>query len=276
MAMGHVILKEFFVDRQVARFEDYTRRFTDLPFLVTLREREDGTYAGDAFLRSSDLGATDENAEWRTVVLDERSGEPAVPNGTIGDRWGEQGKGSVAIALDWNRPARQQAATPFWYLATDQWRYETFGAEEFTSPAGPGTLGKRHTADCHSQAVRLGWVPASPTFDRNPLDLADEAGAAGREPADHVVSELRAGRLGFACDDPDDPANFPRVLTLWRANLLGSSSKGHEYSSATCSASPTRPSAPPSRRRTRARKRCAGATRRPRASSTSSRRSTSG
>ena len=30
-------------------------------------------------------------------------------------------------------------------------------------------------------------------------------------------------------DDPDDPANFPRCLTLWRANLLGSSSKGHEY-----------------------------------------------
>lgn len=81
-----------------------TRRFTDLPFLVTLREREDGTYAGDAFLRSSDLGATDENAEWRTVVLDERSGEPAVPNGTIGDRWGEQGKGSWNLDLEGIEP----------------------------------------------------------------------------------------------------------------------------------------------------------------------------
>jgi nitrate reductase alpha subunit len=30
-------------------------------------------------------------------------------------------------------------------------------------------------------------------------------------------------------EDPDDPANFPRVLTVWRANLLGSSGKGNEY-----------------------------------------------
>ena len=53
--------------------------------------------------------------------------------------------------------------------------------------------------------------------------------ARASSPAEHVVSELREGRLRFACEDPDDPANFPRVLSLWRANLLGSSSKGHEY-----------------------------------------------
>ena len=104
MAMGHVILKEFFVDRQVDYFEDYARRFTDLPFLVTLREREDGTYVGDALLRASDLGADDENAEWKTVVLDARNGEPAVPNGTIGDRWGEQGKGSWNLDLEGIEP----------------------------------------------------------------------------------------------------------------------------------------------------------------------------
>jgi nitrate reductase alpha subunit len=37
------------------------------------------------------------------------------------------------------------------------------------------------------------------------------------------------GRLGFACTDPDAPQNWPRVLTVWRANLLGSSAKGNEY-----------------------------------------------
>src|SRR5512134_2414013 len=36
MAMGHVVLKEFFVDAKVDYFEDYTRRFTDLPFLLAL------------------------------------------------------------------------------------------------------------------------------------------------------------------------------------------------------------------------------------------------
>ena len=139
------------------------------------------------------------------------------------------GWSTVAFALDWSRPPRQQPATPFWYLASDQWRYETFGADEFTSPAGNGSLGDRHTADCHALAARLGWLPSYPSFDRNPLDLCDEARERGVEPAEHVVSELREGRLRFACEDPDDPANFPRVLSLWRANLLGSSSKGHEY-----------------------------------------------
>src|SRR5207249_6019515 len=30
-------------------------------------------------------------------------------------------------------------------------------------------------------------------------------------------------------EDPDSPENFPRILSVWRANLLGSSAKGNEY-----------------------------------------------
>ena len=41
MAMGHVIFKEFYVDRQVPYFERYARENTDLPFLVTLEQRGD-------------------------------------------------------------------------------------------------------------------------------------------------------------------------------------------------------------------------------------------
>lgn len=44
-----------------------------------------------------------------------------------------------------------------------------------------------------------------------------------------MVGELKAGRLAFACQDPDAPENFPRVLSVWRSNLLGSSAKGNEY-----------------------------------------------
>ena len=33
----------------------------------------------------------------------------------------------------------------------------------------------------------------------------------------------------MACEDPDNPANWPRNLFVWRSNLLGSSGKGHEY-----------------------------------------------
>ncbi len=49
------------------------------------------------------------------------------------------------------------------------------------------------------------------------------------EPAAYVTEQLKSGELKFAVEDPDAPENWPRVLTLWRANLLGSSSKGNEY-----------------------------------------------
>jgi nitrate reductase alpha subunit len=139
------------------------------------------------------------------------------------------GWSTLAFGFDWQRPTRHMAGTPLWYLATDQWRYETFGAGELASPTGRGTLAGRSFADCNALAARLGWVPSHPTFNRNPLDLADEAQAAGKEIGEYVVEELRAGRLRFAAEDPDDPVNWPRVLTVWRANLFASSMKGHEF-----------------------------------------------
>ena len=41
MAIGHVILREFHLDRTVPYFADYVRRYTDLPMLVRL-VRKDG------------------------------------------------------------------------------------------------------------------------------------------------------------------------------------------------------------------------------------------
>ncbi|MBI2234123.1 MAG: nitrate reductase subunit alpha, partial [Micavibrio aeruginosavorus] len=65
MAMGHVILKEFHIDRQADYFDDYCRTYTDMPFLV---------------------------------MLDEKTGNIVVPNGSIGFRWGEEGKWNIAPA----------------------------------------------------------------------------------------------------------------------------------------------------------------------------------
>ncbi|NED93480.1 molybdopterin-dependent oxidoreductase, partial [Streptomyces sp. SID11233] len=67
LAMGHVLLKEFFVDRSTPFFVDYVTQFTDLPFLVTLTQR-DGAYVPGKFLRASDLQEDVEGAEWKTVV----------------------------------------------------------------------------------------------------------------------------------------------------------------------------------------------------------------
>ncbi|MBC7269680.1 MAG: nitrate reductase subunit alpha [Streptomyces sp.] len=407
MAMGHVVLKEFFVDRATPYFTDYVKRFTDLPFLVTLDEREPGTYTPGKFLTAADLGGQQEHPEFRTVLLDAATGAPVVPNGTLGDRFSDSGAGkwnldlgdidpllsaegsaeapvavelprfdapdgaagrvlrgvpvrrvggrlvttvhdlllaqygvarpglpgrwpasyddasepctpawqetvtgvpaakaariarefaanaeesrgrsmiimgagtnhwfhsdtiyrafltlttltgcqgvngggwahyvgqekvrpitgysAIATAADWNRPARQMIQTAYWYLHSDQFRYDPFSADTLAARPGAdggGPFAGKATADVIAQSARLGWMPSYPTFDRNPLDLAADAEAAGRPVAEHVVDELKAGRLRFACEDPDDPANFPRVLTVWRANLLGSSAKGNEY-----------------------------------------------
>ena len=33
----------------------------------------------------------------------------------------------------------------------------------------------------------------------------------------------------MSCEDPDNRANWPRNMFVWRSNILGSSGKGHEY-----------------------------------------------
>ncbi|MDG4752415.1 MULTISPECIES: nitrate reductase subunit alpha [Micromonospora] len=401
MAMGHVILKEFFVDRRTPRFVDYVRRFTDLPFLVTLEPGADGAYRPGKFLTADDLGETDKEAAFRTVLWDSATDAPAVPRGSLGHRWGEQqgqwnldlgdlepaltclgagdavevelprfdtdtpqalrrgvptrtvrgqlvtsvfdlvlaqygvgrdglpgqwptgyddveapytpawqepvtgvpaaqvarvarefadnadrsggrsmillgagtnhwfhsdatyrailalvtltgcqgvngggwahyvgqekcrpatGWAQLAFGLDWVRPPRQMIGTAFWYVHTDQWRYDTYSADVVSSPTGTGAFAGKHTMDLLAQSARSGWMPSMPTFDRSPLDLADEALAARPDdPAGWVAERLGEGDVTFACTDPDAPENWPRVLTVWRANLLGSSAKGNEY-----------------------------------------------
>nr|WP_297460410.1 nitrate reductase subunit alpha [uncultured Halomonas sp.] len=94
MAMGHVILKEFHLDKPSAYFTDYVRRYTDMPMLVELEAREDGSYAPGRQLRASDFAANlgqDNNPEWKTLAWDETSDRLVVPRGSIGFRWGEDG-----------------------------------------------------------------------------------------------------------------------------------------------------------------------------------------
>jgi len=85
-------------------------------------------------------------------------------------------------------------------MHTDQWRFDGYRADALASPLAEGHLAGMHTADTIAQSARLGWMPFYPQFDRNPLDLADEARAAvdTREVADpvsHVVDKLSEGSL---------------------------------------------------------------------------------
>ncbi|WP_114811516.1 nitrate reductase subunit alpha [Paraburkholderia kururiensis] len=98
MAMGHVALNEFYFRTRSAYFDDYARRYTDLPMLVLLREHTlpDGrtTLVPDRYLRASDfngkLGQSN-NPEWKTMAFD-MAGHAVLPNGSIGFRWGAEGR----------------------------------------------------------------------------------------------------------------------------------------------------------------------------------------
>ncbi|WP_164669516.1 nitrate reductase subunit alpha [Virgibacillus doumboii] len=86
MAMTHVILKEFYVNDPTPYFMKYAKKFTDLPFLITVDEK-DGEYRSGRFLHSSDLNNDEKQGDWKTVVWDLNKNGAVVPNGTQGHRW---------------------------------------------------------------------------------------------------------------------------------------------------------------------------------------------
>ncbi|OJU12072.1 MAG: nitrate reductase subunit alpha, partial [Alphaproteobacteria bacterium 64-11] len=135
----------------------------------------------------------------------------------------------LAFALDWARPPRHMNATSYWYAHSDQWRYETLGVDEILSPLTNKDEWKGSLIDFNVRAERMGWLPSAPQLQTNPLDVVRSAEAAGKDPRDFARDEIVAGRLKLSCEDPDNPANWPRNLFVWRSNILGSSGKGHEY-----------------------------------------------
>jgi nitrate reductase alpha subunit len=148
MAMGHVILKEFYFDGsdgplpssqlpsgdgtprngapkglkvRSAYFDDYARRLTDLPMLVLLEERtlEDGrkVLASSRYLRASDFDGKlgqNEHAEWKTLAFD-ADGQVVLPNGSVGFRW-DATKGKWNLE---NKEAREGRETTLKLSATE-------------------------------------------------------------------------------------------------------------------------------------------------------------
>lgn len=422
LAMGHVILKEFHLDREVSYFNEYVRQYTDMPLLVMLEARPEGGYAAGRMLRASDLAENlgqANNPEWKTVAFEEGTERLVVPQGSVGFRWGEKGKWNLeqrdglnghslklqlsllgqhdavadvgfpyfggtesehfsnvaleevllhklpvkritladgsevlvtsvfdltmanygldrglgdnncaqdyhqtkaytpgwaeqitgvpqqdiirlarefaqnaekthgrsmiivgaglnhwyhmdmnyrglinllifcgcvgqsgggwahyvgqeklrpqtgwaplAFALDWQRPPRQMNGTSFFYQHSSQWRYEKLSVSQLLSPLADKSRYSGSLIDFNVRAERMGWLPSAPQLNTNPLDLAEQARAAGQSVVEFTVNQLKSGDLRFAAEQPDNPANFPRNMFIWRSNLLGSSGKGHEY-----------------------------------------------
>lgn len=102
LAMGHVILNEFYYLNKTDYFINYARRYSDLPMLVMLTPLANGKYNAGRFLRADDLvgklGQTN-NPEWKTIAIDEITNTLVAPQGSAGFRWGEKGK--------WNLEAKE-------------------------------------------------------------------------------------------------------------------------------------------------------------------------
>jgi nitrate reductase alpha subunit len=136
---------------------------------------------------------------------------------------------ALAFALDWHRPPRQMNSTSFFYAHTDQWRYEKLEVKEILSPLADPNEYTGSLIDFNARSERMGWLPSAPQLETNPLAVCRAAAGAGVDPKEYAVGQLKSGALRMSCEDPDNPANFPRNLFIWRSNLLGSSGKGHEY-----------------------------------------------
>ena len=142
------------------------------------------------------------------------------------DSWG-----AIMSGKDWQGPARLQQ-TPIWhYLNSDQWRYDGNHSDYNTVPKNE--LTEKHTADMIVKAVRNGWMPFYPQYNKNNLEIANDAVAAGakddKEIVNYVVDQLKSKKLEHSVADPDAEVNFPRVWYIWRGNALMSSAKGHEF-----------------------------------------------
>src|SRR3546814_6070255 len=66
------------------------------------------------------------------------------------------------------------------------------------------------------------WSSDVCSSDLNPLEVGKAIKASGMEAKDYVAGALKSGELEMSCFDPDDLANWPRNMFVWRSNLLRS------------------------------------------------------
>lgn len=92
MAVTHIILKEWHHEKQTPYFLDYTKQYTDSPFLVKL-EKEGDNYVPGQLVRANEMAEFSnlENGDWKFLNIDSKTGKLVVPKGTMGHRWEKDG-----------------------------------------------------------------------------------------------------------------------------------------------------------------------------------------
>ncbi len=91
MAVTHVILKEAHFEQNIPYFIEYTKKYTDAPYLVRLN-KENGNYVPGKLVRANNIEkyASVENGDWKFLNIDENTGEFVCPPGSSGHRWQEK------------------------------------------------------------------------------------------------------------------------------------------------------------------------------------------
>jgi nitrate reductase alpha subunit len=99
MAVSHVILKEFYNDREDKPFEKYLKQYSDCPHLVVIEKNKNGNEPG-RYLHASALKEyeKEENNEWKFLFFDKKTNSCKIPMGSVGHRWGkEEGKWNLEL-----------------------------------------------------------------------------------------------------------------------------------------------------------------------------------
>lgn len=91
MAVTHVILKEAHYEKKIPYFLEYTKKYSDAPFLVEL-QTEGENYVPGRLIRANIIEKYKniENGEWKFLNIDENTGEFICPSGSSGHRWQEK------------------------------------------------------------------------------------------------------------------------------------------------------------------------------------------
>ena len=92
------------------------------------------------------------------------------------------GWASSRSALDWVRPPRQMIGTAFWYLHTDQWRYDGYRRRRARVAAGRGLFRACTRPTCSRSRPRLGWMPSYPHVRPQPARPGRRGGGRGQGP----------------------------------------------------------------------------------------------
>ncbi len=222
MAMGHVVLKEFYFPTngqgRSSYFDDYARQYTDLPLLVMLKETQldngSTVLVPDRYVRASDFDSRldqSNNPEWKTVAYD-TNGNVVLPNGSIGFRWGAEGRADQG---KWNletKDARGNTDIRLKLSVMEDGRQD-HQIEEVAFPYFGGNKTPHFFENTSSEAINRARVPATR------LSLGN-----GKTALVATVFDLQAAQygidrgLGSGAKDFDDNAPY---TPAWQESITG-------------------------------------------------------